>query len=91
MEKRKQNHCVREREYTDTLGERVKKAGKMISTMSKEGRGPRMSIPAGGLVHADPCGDEDFYIVDLLDDLLRALAVNTESAETHQSAEGVNL
>ena len=66
MPKREPNHCVKGRPYAGTLEERVSKAKKMIADMCSKGRCPHMSIPANGLVHAEPCGDEDIYIRDLL-------------------------
>ncbi len=83
---RKPNHDIRGRAYRDALAVRATDAKQMIAEMCSKGRGPRMSIPAGDLLHARPCGDEDLFITDLIDDLLHALLAQ---AERCRGVEGV--
>lgn len=71
---RKPNHDLRGRAYADSVETRAEQAKQMICAMTSQGRCPRMSIPAGDLLHSTPCGDEDLFIIDAIDDLLAALA-----------------
>lgn len=71
---RKPNHDLRGRPYADSVETRAEQAKQMIYAMTALGRCPRMSIPAGDLLHSTPCGDEDLFICDVIDDLLAARA-----------------
>lgn len=55
-------------EYSEDIMVRLERSADMITQMCKFTRPPKMSIPAGSLLHANPCGDEDIYITDTAHD-----------------------
>lgn len=75
------NHDSQGRKDEGTLAERVDKAKDMIGDMCAKGRPPHMTVPAGDRLHDYRCGDEDIYIVDLLDDLITSIMLDSVRTE----------
>jgi len=62
-------HKLCEPKVEGTLEEQVERAHEIIGDMASETRGPKMTIPAGSALNRIPCGDEDMYLTQVIDNL----------------------